>query len=291
MRIKKYGPLVLIFVVCGLLNYNPQLLFGLKSGHGGWIFSAIATILIIFLMRLRDPNDWKQKLGIHFNRFDVAGFLLITIGLLILSYFLVDFLSVQNGYTFKPQIIYYKEYFDSKFPFHLVLASYIYFVPETLNEEMLIGAVLLMGLEQNLKKIDKNVIAIFVALLFSFIHQAFYKWNPLQAGISLTLTTMICLFFVGVIRNVLILKTRKIAYSWAIHLSFNLVFLSGFFVNTSNNSLACESEKFNIVFGNSKMLIMTGLLALFSLIWSNNVLRNRHLMNSVLPKRWLSNKN
>jgi Type II CAAX prenyl endopeptidase Rce1-like len=287
IRIKKYGLISLIFVVCGLLNYNPQLLFGLKSGHWGWIFSATATILIILLMMLRDPNEWKQKLGIHFNRFDIAGLLLTTTGLLILSYFLVDFLSMQNGYTFKPQIIYYKEYFDPKFPFHLVLAGYIYFIPETLNEEMLIGAVLLMGLERNFKKIDKNVIAIFVALIFCLIHQAFYKWNPLQPGISLTLMTIICLFFIGVIRNFLIIKTRKIAYSWAIHLSFNLVFLSGFFINISNNSFACEPEKFNIVFGNSKMVIITGLLALFSLIWSNEVLRNRQLINGILPKRWL----
>jgi len=286
-RIKKYGLLSLIIVVCGLLNYNPQLLFGLKSGHWGWIFSATATIMIIFLMMLRDPNDWKQKLGIHFNRFDVARILLTTTGLLILSYFLVDYLSVQNGYTFKPQIIYYKEYFDPKYPFHLVLAGYIYFIPETLNEEMLIGAVLLFGLERSLKKIDKNVIAIFVALMFSLMHQSFYRWSPMQPGISLTLMTAISLFFVGLLRNILILKTRKIAYSWAIHLSFNLVFLSGFFVNISNNSMACEPEKFNIVFGNLKMVIITGLSALILLIWSNEVFRNRQLMDGFLPKSWL----
>ena len=108
-KIRKYGLLLLIFIVCGLLNYNPQSLFGLKSGHWGWIFSATATISIIFIMMLRDPNDWKQKLGIHFNRYDINRFLLTTTGLLILSYLLVDYLSVSNGFSFKPQIIYYKE--------------------------------------------------------------------------------------------------------------------------------------------------------------------------------------
>ena len=152
---------------------------------------------------------------------------------------------------------------------------------------MLIGAVLLLGLERYFKKINKIVIAILVALMFSFMHQAFYTWNPLQPGISLTWMTITSSFFVGLLRNILILETCKIAYSWAIHLSFNLVFLSGFFVNLSNNSIACEPEKFNAVFGNSKMVIITGLLVLISLIWSNKVLRSRQLISSVLPKHWL----
>ena len=66
------------------------------------------------------------------------------------------------------------------------------------------------------------------------------------------------------------MKTGKIAYSWAIHLSFNLVFFAGFFVNISNGDIASEPERFNIVFGNIVMLLLTGSLALLSLVWLNN---------------------
>jgi hypothetical protein len=77
------------------------------------------------------------------------------------------------------------------------------------------------------------------------------------------------LFFVGILRNVLILKTRKIAYSWAIHLSFNMIFFSGLFINQSTENFAGEPERFNIVFGNLTMVLTTGLLAFISLIWLN----------------------
>ena len=84
---------------------------------------------------------------------------------------------------------------------------------ETFNEEIFIGALLLMGLERNFKKLDKNAIAITVALIFSLMHQALYKWSPVQPGLVLTTQTILTLFFVGILRNTLILKTRKIAYS------------------------------------------------------------------------------
>ena len=76
-------------------------------------------------------------------------------------------------------------------------------------------------------------------------------------------------FFVGLIRNVLILKTRKIVYSWALHLSFTLVYITGFYVNIDISYIAREPERFNVVFGNIPMVILTGFLAIKALIWLN----------------------
>lgn len=134
---------------------------------------------------------------------------------------------------------------------------------------MLIGALLLMGVERNFKKLNKNYIAIAVTLVFSIMHQGLYKWSPVQSGELLTLTTIGTLFFVGILRNSLILKTRNIALSWAIHLSFNIVFFSGFFIHVNTNKFPNEPEVFNIVFGNPTILAVTGLLALVSIIWLN----------------------
>ena len=275
-QIKKYGLLILAFLICVCLNYNPQMLFETNYRHWGWNFSLIATILILIIFRFRDSLDWKQKLGIDFKLLDWIGFLILTIFLLFVSLYLVDYLSEINGYSFKPKIFHYKDFNPSDFPFFPILGDYLYYIPETFNEEIFIGALLLMGLERNFKKLEKNSIAIGVALIFSIMHQALYKWSPVQPGLLLTTQTILTLFFVGILRNVLILKTRKIAYSWAIHLSFNMIFFSGFYINNSTDKFASEPERFNIVFGNMTMVLITGLLATISMIWLNmNRLNNK----------------
>ena len=268
-QIKKYGLLILIFCICGFLNYHPQMLFGLNSPHWGWMFSLLSTILIISFMRIRDPEKWSRKLGINFKKSDILKFVIITMLLSVIAYFIVDFVSMVDGYDFKPKLFYYKTYLGANYPFHYIVANYLYYIPETFNEEMLIGALLLMGIERRFEKLNKNYIVVIVALIFSLMHQGLYKWSPVQSGELLTLTTIATLFFVGVLRNSLILKTRNIALSWAIHLSFNMVFFSGLFINTGNGEFQDEPEVFNIVFGNQTMFILTGLLAFASLIWLN----------------------
>ena len=275
-QIKKYGLLILAFLICACLNYNPQLLFETSYRHWGWNFSLIATVLILVIFRFRNPIDWKQKLGIDFKLADWIGFIVLTISLLFTSYFLVAYLSEINGYSFRPRLFHYQDYYGTDFPFFAILGDYLYYIPETFNEEIFIGALLLMGLERNFKKLDKNAIAISVALIFSLMHQALYKWSPVQPGLVLTTQTILTLFFVGILRNALILKTRKIAYSWAIHLSFNMIFFSGFYINNSTEKFASEPERFNIVFGNLTMVMITGLLAIISIIWLNmNKLNNK----------------
>ena len=229
----------------------------------------LATIFILLIFRLRDPKDWKQKLGIDFKAKNWIEFFITAISILIISFFLIDYLSNTYGFDFKPKIIYYKDFFPSSIKFFPILGDYLYYIPETFNEEIFIGAFLLLGLERYFKKLDTNIIAIGLALIFSLMHQAMYRWSPVQSGILLTMQTILTLFFVGILRNVLILKTRKIAYSWAIHLSFNLIFFQGYFISQTTNNFAEEPERFNIVFGNMTMVLITGLLAFLSLIWLN----------------------
>lgn len=181
--------------------------------HWGWNLSLLATILTLLIFRYRDPNDWKQKLGIDFKTKDWLGFVITTAALLIISFYLVDYLSNACGFDFKPKILHYKDYYSPTARFFSILGGYLYYIPETFNEEIFIGAFLLLGLERNFKKLDVNFIAVGIALIFSLMHQAMYRWSPVQSGIILTTETIMTLFFVGILRNALILKTRKIAYS------------------------------------------------------------------------------
>jgi hypothetical protein len=148
---KKYRLIVLSFFILVCLNYNPQLNFETSYLHWGWNLSILATIIILFIFRRRDPKDWKLKLGIDFKNKDRYGFL--------------------------------------------------------------------------------------------------------------------SLFFVGILRNMLILKTNKIAFPWAIHLSFNMIFFSGFFISQSTNHFAEKPERFNNCIW--QMVLITGSLAVLLLIWLN----------------------
>lgn len=265
-RLKNYGLLILVFVAWITLNYNPQPFFKLTSRHWGWIFSACAFILIIQLMRWRNPNDWKLRLGINFKRDDVLKFLSLTVLFLLPLYFLIDHLTLYSGYTFEVLIFHYKKYFGPDCAFHVVIGFYLYYLFQTLNEEMLIGAILLLGLERRFKNLDQNYINILVALTFSLMHQVLFQLSPGQPGILLKFTTMGSLFFVGILRNVLILKTRKIALSWAVHLSFNLIFYASAIVEPNTKIFASETERFNIVFGNYIFFFLAGIFAGASLI-------------------------
>ncbi len=277
VRIKKQGLLLLAFLVWLSLNYNPQLLFVTTYRHWGWQSALLATFLILIIFRWRDPAHWKEKLGVNFSRSDWIGWMISTVLLLIAFYFLVSYLAQINGYEFRPKLFHYQEYNPPEFPFLPILGDYIYYLPATFNEEIFMGALLLMGLERHFKYLDNSSIAIGVALVFCLMHQVLYHWSPVQPGQLLTFLTLLSLFFVGLIRNVLILKTRKIAYAWAIHLSFNLIFFSGFYIQPSTGKFASEPERFNLILGNWPMVIITGILASLSLFWLNRKAKRSYL--------------
>lgn len=263
------GLAALAFLVLVVFNYNPQMLFETGYRHWGWNLSLLASILIIAIIRYRDPESWREKLGIPSRGSDRIGFVLSAVVLLFVAYYLVDHVAAMRGYAFMPKLLHYPVYMSNDVPFLPVLGEYMYYIPETLNEEMLLGAFLLMGLERNFRSLDVNVIAIMVALLFCLMHQAMYMWSPVQGGVVLTTETLLSLFVVGLIRNALILKTRQITFAWALHLSFNLIFFPGFFIDMDTKTLAGEPERFNIVFGNWAMVLAIGIAAIAALVWLN----------------------
>ncbi len=260
--------LLLLLVVVGFLNYNPQMLFGnLGYYHWGWQCSLLATLVIIGFFRYRERSHWKGILGIEFSSRDAVVFLLLTLALLIVNYWLIKWIVISNGFSFSLLFTSYNQIPKCKgLPFHAILSIYLYYIPQTFNEEMIVGALLLFSLKRRFKSASNLTIAAVVALVFSLMHQALYRYSPVQPGELLSLTTLSSLFLVGVLRNLLILRSGKITYAWAIHLSWNLLFFTTPIV-FPNGELASEPMRFNLILGDMYLLAILALVTMLVIAW------------------------
>ena len=109
------------------------------------------------------------------------------------------------------------------------------------------------------------VASLTLAILFSIVHFIFYKWIFLDRG-TIQITTLLTLFFVGIIRNNLIIQTGHIGYSWALHFSWMAVMFGSAHVNPSKDEWLTEPERFNTYLGSYGMLAISALIVILSLI-------------------------
>lgn len=140
------------------------------------------------------------------------------------------------------------------------IKNYYHIAFYTLNEEIIMGAILIYILKEKMK--FKSIhIAIGLALFFSVIHFVFYKWIFIfRCNIHfIALTT---LFFVGVLRNILILSTGHIGYSWGLHFGWMLIMFGFYHYFYDTQMGLTEPERFNIYLGSYEMLGISILLAL-----------------------------
>jgi membrane protease YdiL (CAAX protease family) len=134
---------------------------------------------------------------------------------------------------------------------------------QALNEEMVLGSLLLKSIVSRFERLAPAIVSILVALLFSLLHYAFYAFRPsgwINYGI-LSLTTLLSIFAVGVLRNNLILSTGNIAYAWGIHFGWNLIFIDTVYFYFTTQAELSEPQKFNAVFGNSAVLLFVAIAA------------------------------
>jgi membrane protease YdiL (CAAX protease family) len=89
---------------------------------------------------------------------------------------------------------------------------------QTLNEEMVLRALLLTTLTQILKV--RFLLSIAVAGVFTLLHFVLYRFGPPQTALSVQALT--ALLLVGFAFNEFFLVTGSIAVPWAIHLGWNL---------------------------------------------------------------------
>lgn len=265
---KTYYFLIPLIIVVGFLNFHPELFFK-PTGyhHWGWQCAILASIGFITLIRIRDKNNWKNLLGINFKIRDLYIFLSLTFILTFFSYWIISYILGSNNNIFKVLLFDYNQFENFKgAPFHVILSGYLYYIPQVFNEEMIVGALLLNSLKNRFKSINDLSISAIVALVFCLMHLVLYRFRPIQAQELLSFVTLISLFLVGLIRNQLILRTGKITYSWAIHLSWNFMFFQNFMIQ-SNGENASEPRRFNLIFGDFRVMIMIFIITFFVIFW------------------------
>ncbi|MDX1284622.1 MAG: hypothetical protein R3182_06410 [Draconibacterium sp.] len=133
----------------------------------------------------------------------------------------------------------------------------------TLNEEIVVGALLLKGIKSMAKKTPDWVISLGAALVFSLIHFVFFKWIFINSG-NLSIITLSSLFFAGIIRNNLILKTGHIGYSWAFHFGWIYIMLGSSHLDRASEIFLNDFERFGIYLGDYRTLIVCLVLAVAS---------------------------
>jgi membrane protease YdiL (CAAX protease family) len=232
-RIKPVAAQVLIVLCFLLLTYNR------------WWLALLGSLLIILLSYVAWPGNNLHRLGLYIPRSHVILALLILPLVSVSAWLLIKYVTLAQGILLiplwrKPQSM------------QLVVHT----IGETLNEEMILGALLLTSLISRFRRLPWLLASALVAALFTLLHYVFYAWRPewaINYGI-LSSVTLLSIFAVGVLRNNCILGAGNIAFAWAIHLGWNLIFMDSSYYSTTTRSMLDEPAVFNAVFGNTLVL-------------------------------------
>lgn len=211
-------------------------------GSLGWWWSVTGSCLIVAGGWIAWPRTWRQWLGLGIGRRRLVLTGIALVCALAVSAPLILAIAHSAGVTFMP-----------KYSFDPGPMGYMQTVGQTLNEELVLGAILLTAISKLLRRAPTIAIAVLVAGVFSVLHYVFYAyavqgWNR---GI-LSVASLVSLFIAGVIRNHLILSTGHIGYAWALHLGWNAVFMGGVFVG--RRVVLNEPDCFNLFLGSPYVL-------------------------------------
>lgn len=244
MTLKNINYFVVAIILSYLgLNYLPIY---------GWWISIFGTLLIIFFGRKAWPKNYLQRLGIPQNRLHYFISIVLLIVFTLLTFTLIQTIVNERNYGFRIANIY--------------KAIHIFFY--TLNEEIVLGALLLFTLSSKYNKANPIFISIIIAFIFAIMHYIFYRWIfQGEAQGILSYFAISSLFVVGVLRNNLILKFGHIGYSWAIHYGWMLIMFGCAIYVKENNILLSETERFNIFIGNKTIFIIALVIAMLTSVW------------------------
>ncbi|MBN1145799.1 MAG: hypothetical protein JXA78_00985 [Anaerolineales bacterium] len=222
----------------------------LLMSYGGAISPLLAllgSLLIIVIARAAWPMQWKDWLGLRIGVRDAALAALLAPLLILFLYFTVRAIASAQGILYQPPTARYG----------ILSIKYLHTLGQTLNEEMLLGALLLNAVLRRFDKSHPLLVAGGVALGFAALHYVFYRWIviPKHSGI-LTLGTLFVLFAIGLLRNTLILKANHIAYSWSVHLSINITGLIALYTFEDGARLG-EAQIFNLILGSQAAALLS----------------------------------
>ncbi len=213
----------------------------------GWWYSGIGTLLIVLFAYLLWRQGFLYRIGLKINSpILITSFVLMLI-LTIGGYGIIKFLATSNGI-----MIQYSDY-----------RNFIHDLFYTLNEEIILGAVLLGWIRDRLKKMHPATVSVLVAILFALFHYLFYRWIFDDRGI-LTLLTLTTLTMVGILRNNLILTTGHVGFSWALHASWMAIMFGTYHYRAGSLEGLLEYERFNLYLGSPIIFIIITTLAILS---------------------------
>jgi hypothetical protein len=223
------------------------LVFYCTLTYGSRWTSIVGSALIILLSRLAWSKGGMEVIGLRIPRQQVGISLLLFCVVLIGSFKIISAITMREGITFIPA-------YENRKGFSLLVHT----IGQTLNEEMVLGALFLRSIKNRFRSVHPFATSIGVALIFSLLHYSFYGLRPPQLvnyGI-LSVTTLISLFSMGVVRNNCILSTGNIGYAWALHLGWNVAFIDGSFYSPVTHAKLAEPSMFNLILGNRYLVVV-----------------------------------
>ena len=210
---------------------------------GDWLYSSIGSILIIFLSFLIWGNGFLEKVGLQLNLEAFVKSIILLVIIVGCSFLIMKYIGNKNNIRI--------EYYNWRDYYHVMF--YV------LNEEIVLGAILLFTLVYKLK-VRPIVASICLAVGFALIHYVFYRWVFTDRGV-LGISTLMTLFLVGFVRISLILCTGHIGYSWALHFGWIAIMFGSRHTNLNTNLYLSELESFNTYLGSTEMLFLSIIIA------------------------------
>lgn len=211
--------------------------------------SMIGTGLIILFAYLAWHKDFKYWIGLQISKKEVLITIFVFLFALTGSLGIIKLVAAGHQIRFYPGN--YKNCIHTLF--------------YTLNEEIILGALLLKGIQHFAKKAPDWFISVCTAFIFAIIHFVFFKWIFRNTG-NLDFITMLSLFAVGIIRNNLILRTGHIGYSWALHFAWIYVMLGSSHFDQTQNVFLTDFERFQVYLGDFWVLNACLLLVILSFL-------------------------
>lgn len=215
----------------------------------GWWYSSVGTVLIVFFSYCIWGIDFLKQNGLQVDLKTVGRSLLLAVFVVLCAFIIMKYIADRDNVLIK--FTNWRAYYHDIF--------------YTLNEEIVLGAILLFALTDK-RKIHPVIASVGLAVFFSFVHFIFYRWVFTARGI-IGISTLTTLFFIGFVRNSIILQTRHIGYSWALHFGWIAVMFGSWHVNLDTNMGLTEPVRFNTYLGSVEMLIISGVLAVFFAIY------------------------
>jgi hypothetical protein len=216
---------------------------------GGWWNSSVGSLLILIFSYLIWNKDFLKHIGLQLDLKTIAKSIILVIVVTICALLIMKYIA--NKHNVQIRFTNWRDYYHDIF--------YI------LNEEMVIGAILLFALVNRIK-IKPIIASVGLAVFFALIHFAFYKWIFNERGI-IGISTLTSLLLVGFVRNSLIFQTGHIGYSWALHVGWMIVMFGSMHLDSNTGLRVTEPERFNLYLGSVEMLIVSIIITGISLIY------------------------